>query len=107
MSNLPKPIMSPEELVGVGAPVGELGDSVLDPAAMRARPIPRISIQAFCENGATAEIDQIASETVGCRRRMSACHMGGIEAAVAHYQQNPTPKPHHHREQPSARSHPC
>ena len=83
MSNLPKPIMSPEELVGVGAPVGELGDGVLDPAAMRARPIPRISIQAFCENGATAEIMQIAAEDRRLAKTHVSVHMGGIEAAVA------------------------
>ena len=91
MSNQAKPIMSPEELVGVGAPVGELGDGVLDPAAVRARPIPRISIQAFCENGATAEIIQIASEDRRLAKAHVSVHMGGIEAAVAHYQQNPTP----------------
>ncbi|MEO8421105.1 MAG: CtpF protein [Hyphomicrobium sp.] len=91
MSNEPKPIMSPEELVGVGAPVGEFGDGVLDPAAVRARPIPRISIQAFCENGATAEIIQIASEDRRLAKTHVSVHMGGIEAAVAHYLQNPTP----------------
>ena len=75
----------------MGAPVGELGDGALDPAAMRARPIPRISIQAFCENGATAEIIQIASEDRRLAKTHVSVHMGGIEAAVAHYQQNPTP----------------
>ena len=58
---------------------------------MRARPIPRISIQAFCENGATAEIIQIASEDRRLAKAHVSVHMGGVEAAVAHYQQNPTP----------------
>ena len=58
---------------------------------LRARPIPRISIQAFCENGATAEIIQIASEDRRLAKAHVSVHMGGVEAAVAHYQQNPTP----------------
>ncbi len=91
MSNQAKPIVSPEELVGVGAPLAGLDDGVVDPAGLRARPIPRISIQAFCENGATAEIIQIASEDRRLAKTHVSVHMGGIEAAVAHYQQNPTP----------------
>lgn len=57
----------------------------------RARPIPRISIQAFCENAAMGEIIQIASEDRRLAKAHVSVHMGGIEAAVAHYQQNPTP----------------
>ncbi|MDQ8699322.1 AAA family ATPase [Hyphomicrobium sp. LHD-15] len=57
----------------------------------RARPLPRISIQAFCETPTIAEIIQTASED----RRLSKAHvtfqMGGVAAAVAHYQENPTP----------------
>jgi pilus assembly protein CpaE len=59
MSNQAKPIISSEEVVGVGAPVAELDYDRIEPASARARPIPRISIQAFCENGAMAEIIQI------------------------------------------------
>ncbi len=91
MSNQAKPIVSPEELVGVGAPLAELDDGGVDSAGVRARPIPRISIQAFCENGATAEIIQIASEDRRLAKTHVSVHMGGIEAAVAHYLQNPTP----------------
>ena len=57
----------------------------------RARPLPRISIQAFCETSQLAEAVQTASED----RRLSKAHvtiqMGGSAAAVAHYQENPTP----------------
>lgn len=57
----------------------------------RARPLPRISIQAFCEQPALAETLQIASED----RRLSKTHltiqMGGAPAAIAHYQEAPTP----------------
>jgi pilus assembly protein CpaE len=61
------------------------------PASARARPIPRISIQAFCENVAMAEILQIAAEDRRLTKTHVSVHMGGIEAAVTHYQQNPTP----------------
>jgi pilus assembly protein CpaE len=57
----------------------------------RARPLPRISIQAFCESPAMADVVQAASED----RRLSKAHvsvqMGGAAAALAHYQENPTP----------------
>src|SRR5690242_14966943 len=57
----------------------------------QARPMPRISIQAFCENPAMAEVVQIASEDRRLAKTHVSVHMGGIEAAVTHYQQNPTP----------------
>jgi pilus assembly protein CpaE len=57
----------------------------------QARPIPRISIQAFCENPAMSEVLQIASEDRRLAKTHVSVHMGGIEAAVVHYQQNPTP----------------
>jgi pilus assembly protein CpaE len=61
------------------------------PASARARPIPRISIQAFCENAAMAEILQITAEDRRLAKAHVNVHMGGIEAAVTHYQENPTP----------------
>jgi len=54
-------------------------------------PAPRVSIQAFCEHPATAEIIQIAAEDRRLAKAHVSVHMGGVEAAVAHYQQNPTP----------------
>jgi pilus assembly protein CpaE len=80
-----------EDEYGVGAPIAELAPSVPQAVSLRARPIPRISIQAFCENGATAEIIQIASEDRRLAKAHVSLHMGGIEAAVLHYQENPTP----------------
>jgi len=57
----------------------------------RARPLPRISIQAFCETPEVAEALQATSED----RRLSKTHitiqMGGVSAALAHYQESPTP----------------
>ena len=71
-----------------------LEDAIGEPTAApsdRARPLPRISIQAFCETPALAETLQAASED----RRLSKTHltiqMGGAAAAVAHYQESPTP----------------
>jgi pilus assembly protein CpaE len=54
-------------------------------------PVPRISIQAFCENAATASTMQAAGED----RRMAKAHvkiqMGGIAAAAEAYSNAPTP----------------
>jgi pilus assembly protein CpaE len=57
----------------------------------RARPIPRISIQAFCEDGDTAEAIQAAAEDRRLSKAHVSVHMGGAVAAVAHYQESPTP----------------
>lgn len=55
------------------------------------RPIPRITIQAFCESEIVAQ----TIETAGRDRRMSRAHvkvhMGGIAAAVEFYNTAPTP----------------
>ena len=55
------------------------------------RPIPRISIQAFCETEAVA----VPIERAGKDRRMEKSHlkvhMGGIPTAVEFYQSAPTP----------------
>jgi pilus assembly protein CpaE len=57
----------------------------------RARPIPRISIQAFCEQPQTAQVVQTASEDRRLTKAHVGVHMGGIYAAIAHFQENPTP----------------
>ena len=63
-----------------------------DAAAMQAlRPVPRISIQAFCETESVAN----PIERAGDDRRMSKAHlkvhMGGIATAIEFYQTAPTP----------------
>jgi pilus assembly protein CpaE len=59
--------------------------------APRARPVPRINIQAFCEDQDTASVIQRASED----RRLAKAHvtvqMGGVQAAVAFYKNAATP----------------
>lgn len=63
-----------------------------DIAAMHAlRPVPRISVQAFCETEGIANLIERAGED----RRMSKAHlkvhMGGLATAVEFYQTAPTP----------------
>ncbi len=60
-------------------------------AAERARPVPRISIQAFCERPETAQTVEAAAEDRRLSKTHISIHMGGSPAAVAHYQESPTP----------------
>jgi len=57
----------------------------------RARPIPRVNIQAFCEDQDTATVIQKAAED----RRLAKAHvtvqMGGVQAAAAFYRNASTP----------------
>jgi len=73
------------ELVPAGDMPGEV------PAHVKARPIPRISIQAFCEDAATAEALQTATADRRLAKSHVSVHMGGAAAAVAHYLESPTP----------------
>jgi pilus assembly protein CpaE len=70
---------------------GHAADAPGDSARLHARPIPRISIQAFCDDPETAEVMQIAAEDRRLAKTHVSVHMGGAAAAVAHYQENPTP----------------
>ena len=63
-----------------------------DPVAMKElRPVPRISIQAFCETDSVA----MPIERAGEDRRMTKAHlkvhMGGVATAIEFYQSAPTP----------------
>jgi pilus assembly protein CpaE len=92
MSNQANSVPSPEGSGDLEFPHG--GDEtglVEAPVTARARPIPRISIQVFCENPATAEVVQITAEDRRLAKAHVSMHMGGLEAAVAHYGENPTP----------------
>src|SRR5690606_7753360 len=63
----------------------------LEALRMRARPVPRISIQAFCELPETARALQSAAQD----RRLAKTHvhiqMGGVQAAAQYFAANPTP----------------
>jgi pilus assembly protein CpaE len=60
-------------------------------AALRARPVPRVNIQAFCEDQDTAAVIEKASQD----RRLAKAHvtvqMGGVQAAAAFYRNASTP----------------
>jgi len=60
-------------------------------AAPHERPVPRISIQAFCEFPDTGA----ALQRAAADRRLAKAHvtvqLGGIQAAVDHHSSNPTP----------------
>ena len=61
-------------------------------AAMDAvRPIPRISIQAFCETEGVAKPIERAGEDRRMAKAHMRVHMGGIRAAIEHYASAPTP----------------
>jgi len=60
-------------------------------AGLSARPIPRISIQAFCEDQNLANVIQEAAEDRRLSKAHVSIHMGGATAAIAHYQESPTP----------------
>jgi len=92
MSNQAYSVPGSEESGGLDiTQAGEEARLAEQPVTARARPIPRISIQAFCENAAMAEILRVAAEDRRLAKAHVSVHMGGLEAAVGHYQQNPTP----------------
>ncbi|WP_292511240.1 CpaE family protein [Mesorhizobium sp.] len=71
----------------------EIGDlSQQDIAAMQAlRPVPRISIQAFCETEGVASPVERAAEDRRMAKAHLKVHMGGVPTAIEFYQSAPTP----------------
>src|SRR5690606_26302134 len=55
------------------------------------RPVPRISIQAFCETESIAHPIERASEDRRMAKTHVKVHMGGIETAIEFYHSAPTP----------------
>ncbi len=80
-----------EEALDDGMADAFLGEDGSEALRMRARPVPRISIQAFCEDPQTAEAVQNAAEDRRLSKTHVSIHMGGVEAAVAHFAASPTP----------------
>ncbi|WP_095198351.1 MULTISPECIES: AAA family ATPase [Mesorhizobium] len=63
-----------------------------DIAAMQAlRPVPRISIQAFCETEGVANPVERAGEDRRMTKAHLKVHMGGVPTAIEFYQSAPTP----------------
>lgn len=55
------------------------------------RPVPRIAIQAFCETPEVGVTLQRAAQDRRLTKAHLTVHMGGIGAAISHYQDTPTP----------------
>src|SRR5690606_18682743 len=55
------------------------------------RPVPRISIQAFCETESVASPIERAGEDRRMAKTHLKVHMGGIATAIDFYQSAPTP----------------
>ena len=73
-------------------PVDGGDSSQSDIAAMQAlRPVPRISIQAFCETEGVAHPVERAGEDRRMAKAHLKVHMGGIATAIEFYQSAPTP----------------
>ena len=73
------------------AAAGPEGDQPVDRAIAQIEPVPRVSIQAFCES---PDIAAVVSAAIS-DRRMAKAHvkqnMGGAPAAVEAYKSAPTP----------------
>jgi pilus assembly protein CpaE len=54
-------------------------------------PAPRVSVQAFCVQSATATAARAAAEDRRLAKAHLSVHMGGIEAAIETYHKSPTP----------------
>src|SRR6267378_2226255 len=79
-------------MIRFSSPAGEAEAAPVESAReQHIAPIPRISIQAFCESPDTTAVMQAS----GGDRRMVKAHlkvqMGGVAAAVAAYRTSPTP----------------
>lgn len=87
------PIASPDEdwIPPVSATAHVPAEGSLSASDVTAKPLPRINIQAFCEDQQTTALLQTASQD----RRLSKTHvsvqMGGLEAAAHYYRNAPTP----------------
>ena len=60
-------------------------------ADVSAKPLPRINIQAFCEDDGTSSLLQQASQDRRLARTHVSIQMGGLEAASHYYRNAPTP----------------
>ncbi|MHA7872138.1 MAG: AAA family ATPase [Hyphococcus sp.] len=77
---------APMEPVGYGGDVTDLGEEGVDH-----RPVPRISIHAFCETPATTALLEKAAVDRRLSKAHLTIHMGGIAKAVDQFQTSSTP----------------
>jgi hypothetical protein len=73
------------------APPGEPGPGRESEAPSLLRPIPRVNIQAFCEDQDTAAAIERAAQDRRLSRARVSVQMGGIDGACAFYRNAPTP----------------
>ncbi|MEX0345608.1 MAG: CpaE family protein [Rhizobiaceae bacterium] len=69
----------------------EHSESVDIDALSDMRPIPRISVQAFCESDGVAKPIERAGEDRRMTKAHLKVHMGGLDTAIEFYQSAPTP----------------
>ncbi|MGE0408824.1 MAG: AAA family ATPase [Amphiplicatus sp.] len=69
-----------------GEPVGAFGEEEIDH-----RPVPRISIHAFCETPGTTQILEQAAVDRRLSKTHITMHMGGLSKAIDHFQSAATP----------------
>jgi pilus assembly protein CpaE len=76
---------------GIAEALGEraLGEPMFEGGAVGG--VPRISIHLFCELGETAQLGESALKDRRLSRAAGAIFTGGLSAAVARYQSQPTP----------------
>jgi pilus assembly protein CpaE len=61
------------------------------PFATTARPLPRVSIAAFCDDQATAQAIQTAADDRRMAKTHVTVHMGGAAGAAEYFRTSPTP----------------
>jgi pilus assembly protein CpaE len=71
--------------IGKGSEGGDFG------ASMQDRPVPRISIHAFCENPETGSVIQRAGQDRRLSKAHLTVHMGGVFGAVEYFTESSTP----------------
>lgn len=76
----------PMDPAGYGGEITDLGDEEVDH-----RPVPRISIHAFCETPATTALLEKAAVDRRLSKAHLTIHMGGVSKAVDQFQTSSTP----------------
>lgn len=73
------------------AEIDEREEEIRPDQVHEVRPVPRITIQAFCESEVVAQTLESAARDRRMARAHVKVHMGGVTAAVDFYQSAPTP----------------
>lgn len=89
MTDLDPIIPDPDDRKDYAADWLDQAPVMADTASLR--PVPRISVQAFCLNDQTAKVVEAAAEDRRMAKAHVKVHMGGIPAAIEFYAQAPTP----------------